>query len=145
MNKQDRVMQIFLAECKEILDAVEPELLYLEEHPEDKNIINELFRGVHTLKGNANSFGFTKLGGFVHYFEDLLDVYRKPDGVLTKDKVDLFLRAFDVVKNVFENEEFGIDEFPTNYHTLLDEIKIALSLKDDKVEESKTLREYSNS
>lgn len=139
MNKQDRVMQIFLAECKEIFDTVEPELLYLEEHPEDKNIINELFRGVHTLKGNANSFGFTKLGGFVHYFEDLLDVYRKPDSVLTKDKVDLFLRAFDVVRNVFENEEGGIDEFPANYHALLDEIKNALALKDNKAEEAKTL------
>lgn len=139
MSKQDRVMQIFLAECKEILDAVEPELLYLEEHPDDKNIINELFRGVHTLKGNANSFGFVKLGGFVHYFEDLLDLYRKPDGVLTKDRVDLFLRAFDIVKNVFENEELGIDEYPQNYHVILDEIKIALAVKDEASEAPKTL------
>lgn len=139
MNKQDRVMQIFLAECKEILDAVEPELLYLEEHPDDANIINELFRGVHTLKGNANSFGFTKLGGFVHYFEDLLDIYRKPQSVLTKERVDLFLRAFDIVKNVFENEELGVDEFPQNYHAILDEIKVALALKDEAIEAPKSL------
>lgn len=141
MNKHDRVMEIFLEECKEILAETAPKLLNLEDTPDDKNMINDIFRGIHTLKGNANSFGFTKLGGFVHYFEDLLSIYRKDDMYLAKKDVDLFIRAFDIVENVFANEEAGIEEYPENYYEILDEIKSALSIDLDIVEPTYALDE----
>ncbi len=129
MNKNDRVMEIFLDECKEILSEIAPKLLNLEETPNDKHIINDIFRGIHTLKGNANSFGFTKLGGFVHYFEDLLSIYRKEGMVLEKNEADLFIRAFDIVENVFAYEEAGRNEYPQNYDKILNEIKVALAIE----------------
>ena len=99
---RDRIIGIFIEESTEIIQQLETELMTLEESPWDKSILNEIFRGVHTLKGNANSFGFTKLGGFVHYFEDLLDFYRNPNNQLDKDTIQLVFDAYDVIKEVFE-------------------------------------------
>lgn len=134
MNKHDRVMQIFLNECKEILEEIAPKLLNLEDTPNDKNLINDIFRGIHTLKGNANSFGFVKLGEFVHHFEDLLSIYRKDESVLDSSEVDLFIRSFDIVGSVFEYEEDGVDGYPTNYYEILEEIKKALNIKENSKE-----------
>jgi len=129
MDKHDRVMRIFLDECKEILSETAPKLLHLEENPNDKEVVNDIFRAIHTLKGNANSFGFTKLGDFVHYFEDLLSVYRKEDAFLQESESDLFIRAFDIVENVFAFEEQDLEGYPQNYDLILNEIKEALQLE----------------
>ncbi len=130
MDKHDRVMEIFLNECKEILEEIAPKLLNLEDTPNDKILINDIFRGIHTLKGNANSFGFVKLGEFVHHFEDLLSIYRKEESVLDSSEVDLFIRSFDIVGSVFEYEEEGINGYPQNYYEILGEIKKALNIKE---------------
>ncbi len=136
MNKHDRVMEIFLNECKEILEEIAPKFLSLEETPNDKDLINDIFRGVHTLKGNANSFGFVKLGEFVHHFEDLLSLYRKEENVLQVGDADLFIRSFDIVGTVFHYEEAGLDGYPPNYYEILDEIKKALDFQEKGVERS---------
>lgn len=129
MNKHDRVMEIFLTECKEVLEEVGAKLLVLEEQPEEKGMINDIFRGIHTLKGNANSFGFTRLGEFVHYFEDLLTIHRKANELLSADEVDLLIRAFDVVEEVFVFEEEQSAGHPEHYHAILNEIKSALNIE----------------
>lgn len=134
MSKHDRVMEIFLNECKEILEEIAPKFLSLEETPDDKDLINDIFRGVHTLKGNANSFGFVKLGEFVHHFEDLLSLYRKEEHTLQASDVDLFIRSFDVVGEVFDYEEQGLEGYPLHYETILQEIKAALHYEETGAE-----------
>lgn len=127
-SKRDRIIGIFIEESTEIIQQLETELMILEDSPWDKSIINEIFRGVHTLKGNANSFGFTKLGGFVHYFEDLLDFYRNPNNQLDKDTIQLIFDAYDVIKEVFELEKDKVDEYPKEYENILKQIKAALNM-----------------
>ena len=129
---RDRVIQIFIEESTEVIEQLETELITLEESPWDKSIINEIFRGVHTLKGNANSFGFTKLGGFVHYFEDLLDYYREPNNQLTNEIMQLIFDAYDVIKDVFGFEKDGVDKYPDNYDSVLSEIKKFLEVDGDE-------------
>ena len=72
MNKE-QLKNIFIEEASEIIEKLDADIVDFESDTGNKELINELFRGVHTLKGNANAFGFTRLGGFVHHFEDLLD------------------------------------------------------------------------
>lgn len=60
-NARDRIIQIFIEESTEVIEQLESELISLEESPWDKSIINEIFRGVHTLKGNANSLDLLNL------------------------------------------------------------------------------------
>jgi len=130
-DKRDRVVAIFIEESTEIIQQLETELMSLEESMWDKSIINEIFRGVHTLKGNANSFGFTKLGGFVHYFEDLLDYYRDSNHQLNENIMDIIFNSYDIIKEVFEYEKEGIDKYPQEYEKVLQKIKQSLDVKDD--------------
>lgn len=125
---RDRIIGIFIEESTEIIQQLETELMTLDESPWDKSILNEIFRGVHTLKGNANSFGFTKLGGFVHYFEDLLDFYRNPNNQLDKNTIQLVFDAYDVIKEVFELEKNGVDKYPVQYVDILKQIKESLDI-----------------
>lgn len=127
-NTKDRIIGIFIEESTEIIQQLETELMILEESPWDKSIINEIFRGVHTLKGNANSFGFTKLGGFVHYFEDLLDFYRNPNNKLNKEVIQLIFDSYDIIKEVFELEKEKNDTHPKEYENVLKQIKEALNI-----------------
>ena len=122
MTNED-VRDIFIEEATDIIEKLNIDIINFEEYPEDKNLLNELFRGVHTLKGSANSFGFTRLGEFVHHFEDVLDHYRNSDDVVSKDGIDLFLDAVDVIKEVLWIEIEGSEGLPEKYTQTLDGIK----------------------
>ncbi|MDR3347096.1 MAG: Hpt domain-containing protein, partial [Helicobacteraceae bacterium] len=119
---KERLKEIFLEEANEIIEKLDSEILNFEETPTDKGILNELFRGVHTLKGSANSFGFTRLGKFVHKFEDVLDHFRSCDDEITRETIDLFLDSVDMVKAVMEYETEGKEGEPENYQKCLNAI-----------------------
>ncbi|GHV06734.1 chemotaxis protein CheA [Campylobacterota bacterium] len=129
---KEQLKNIFLEEANEIIEKLDIEILNFEESPTDKSILNELFRGVHTLKGSANSFGFTRLGKFVHKFEDVLDYYRSSDDEITRETIDLFLESVDMVKAVMGYETNGTEGEPENYQKCLDEIIAILEGKGSK-------------
>ena len=70
---REKLRQIFIEEANEIIEKMDVDILNYEESPSDKALLNEIFRGVHTLKGSANAFNFSRLGEFVHHFEDVLE------------------------------------------------------------------------
>jgi two-component system chemotaxis sensor kinase CheA len=119
----NRLKEIFIEEASEIIEKLDVDIVNLEERPDDKDLMNELFRGVHTLKGSANSFGFTRLGKFVHAFEDVLDYYRGSPASPDSEKIDIFLDAVDMIKEIFEIETGTEgDELPPNYDELLEKL-----------------------
>ena len=118
----NKLKEIFIEEANEIVEKLDVDIINFEENPEDKELLNELFRGVHTLKGSANSFGFTRLGEFVHHFEDALDFYRNSDEKVTSKIIDIFLNAVDLIKEVMFVEIDGIDGLPDGYEKSLLEI-----------------------
>jgi|SaaInlLV_10m_DNA_3_1039740.scaffolds.fasta_scaffold00451_6 two-component system chemotaxis sensor kinase CheA len=140
MDKRDQVLQIFLIESTEIIENLEIQIINLEEDKENKDLINDIFRGVHTLKGNSNSFGFTKLGGIVHYFEDLLDYYREPNNSIEEEVFQLIFDTYDIIKETFEIEKMKEDRFPSKYAEILKAIKDSL----DKTKEEKKNKEKEN-
>jgi len=138
-EKSDKLMNIFLIESSEIFENLEVQILDLEENIEDKDLINDIFRGVHTLKGNSNSFGFTNLGGIVHYFEDLLDMYREPNNNISEEIMQLILDAYDLMKEVFDLEKEKSDYLPDNYDEILNRIKSGISGEEEKQEEKQEI------
>ncbi|MEY4504535.1 MAG: hypothetical protein RL154_831 [Pseudomonadota bacterium] len=119
---KEKLKQIFIEEANEIIEKLDVDIIDFEQNPNDKNLINELFRGVHTLKGNANAFGFTRLGSFVHHLEDLLDHYRSSPEEISTPTVDLMLEAVDVIKEVKQYEVDGQDGVPDEYEPCLQKI-----------------------
>ena len=130
----NKLKEIFIEEASEIIEKLDIDIINFEEDPEDKELLNELFRGVHTLKGSANSFGFSRLGEFVHHFEDVLDYYRNSDDDVNTNSIDIFLNAVDIIKEVMNIEIDGIEELPDGYEKCLNDIKKILKKKDGIVE-----------
>lgn len=126
----NRLKNIFIEEASEIIEKLDIDIVNLEESPDDKDLLNELFRGVHTLKGSANSFGFTRLGKFVHAFEDVLDFYRNSNTPPDSSKIDIFLEAVDMIKDIFESETGEESSLPDGYDHLLEELHGILESKE---------------
>ena len=135
----NKLRDIFIEEANEIIEKLDVDIINFEEDPENKELLNELFRGVHTLKGSANSFGFGRLGEFVHHFEDALDYYRNNDAPITAEVIDLFLSAVDLIKEVMFVEVDGLEDLPAGYTECLDSIKKILENKGNKSSEDSSL------
>lgn len=88
----------FISEAVEQTEAIETLLLELEEQPDNRELLDSLFRCAHTVKGSAGIFGLSKVVDFTHHVETLLD--RMRDGVigLTPDISTLLLKCNDQIK-----------------------------------------------
>lgn len=129
MTKQEQVKAIFIEEAGEIIEKLDIDIIRFEENSSDFNLLNEIFRGVHTLKGNANAFGFTRLGEFVHHFEDVLDYYRSSKEEIEGQNLELFVASVDVIKEVMNCELDAIATLPQSYNSCLSRIKHLISAK----------------
>ncbi|WP_031388190.1 chemotaxis protein CheA [Desulfonatronum thiodismutans] len=88
----------FLEEAQEIVTNLNQSLLELERTPEGKDeLINDIFRYMHNLKGNSGLLGFTELNALAHEAESLLGQVRKGEIDLERDLIDLLLAATDQV------------------------------------------------
>lgn len=129
MTKQEQVKAIFIEEAGEIIEKLDVDILRFEENSGDFDLLNEIFRGVHTLKGNANAFGFTRLGEFVHHFEDVLDHYRSTKEDVETHHLELFVGSVDVIKEVMVCELDALPDLPEDYPVCLEKIKNLIASK----------------
>ncbi len=96
-------LEDFLAEVTEILEQLDQDLVELEEHPEDLELLNKIFRAAHTMKGTSSFMGFEKMTTVTHRMEDILNLLRKGEAKLTPEVMDVVLEAVDVVKEIVDN------------------------------------------
>ena len=146
---KEKLKQIFIEEATEIIEKMDIDILNFEESPSDKGLLNEIFRGVHTLKGSANAFNFSRLGEFVHHFEDVLDFFRSSDIVPNSTHVDTFLEGVTVIKETLEYEVDEKSGKPDSYEECLRKIQeILLHVEPTKEETTLTCKdlaeEFSN-
>ncbi len=85
----------FRVEADELLDQVEQGLLDLGHRLDDMDVVNAVFRGLHTLKGSGAMFGFDALAGFTHHCESAFDQVRKGTVPATEEMVAVILSAGD--------------------------------------------------
>lgn len=129
MTKQEQVKAIFIEEAGEIIEKLDVDIIRFEEDSTNFNLLNEIFRGVHTLKGNANAFGFTRLGEFVHHFEDVLDYYRNTKEEIEIFHLELIVNSVDVIKEVMVCELDVLPDLPSDYAGCLEGIKTLIASK----------------
>ena len=91
MNLEEAI-QTLAQECAELLDAMENALLRLEHVPTDPDLINEVFRAAHTIKGSAGLFGLPLIVTFTHRVESVLDRVRDKSRAMDANLVTLLLR-----------------------------------------------------
>ena len=98
----DEITEIFLEESLEGLDTMETGLLGLEAGEADAEIMNDIFRAAHSIKGGAGTFGFMDVSEFTHGVETLLDEMRAGDRDVTADAVQLLLRSVDRLRAMMD-------------------------------------------
>lgn len=86
---------VFLTEAAELLEQIEIGLLDLTHRLDDKDQIDAVFRGLHTLKGSGAMFGFDALAAFTHHCETAFDRVRKGDVPASQELVAAVLAAQD--------------------------------------------------
>ena len=87
------IFESYLVESKEILDHLSQDLVALEKSPSDSELLNNIFRGVHTLKGTSSFLGFSQIAELTHASEDLLNKLRKGELKADKKTIDVLIEA----------------------------------------------------
>jgi len=97
-SDMEMLHQAFFEEAAELIAQMEHTFLTLETTPDDQELLNTIFRCVHSIKGAAGMFGFTEVSQFAHGFENVLDRLRHRHIAATSALIDLLLRASDILK-----------------------------------------------
>lgn len=98
---------IFAEEAKEHLEEWEAALLNLEQNPGDTELIHQMFRAVHTLKGSAGFIGFEKLQRLTHSIESALQDVRDRTTPLAPETVDVLFQGLDLASRMVESFTSG--------------------------------------
>lgn len=97
----DDLRQDFLTEASELLSDVDNKLVELEKRPDDKALLNTIFRGFHTIKGGAGFLNVDPMVSLCHRTENLFDKLRNGELTLTPEIMDVILDATGVVRDMF--------------------------------------------
>ncbi|WP_457571854.1 chemotaxis protein CheW [Desulfovulcanus sp.] len=119
----DNLLAEFINETRDLIQDASQDFLQIEENPEDKDLINSLFRVMHTIKGSSGLFDIAPLTELVHEAENILDQARDGEIILTPEIIDIFLDILDQI-NVW------LDELETSEHLGEDAADLAQELKD---------------
>lgn len=99
-NLAEDMLAAFLDECGERTDSLSERLLRLEQNADDRELVNEIFRDLHTLKGSSAFAGLTKMNRVAHKAEDLIGALREGRRQVDKPLVDLLLEALDALRAI---------------------------------------------
>ncbi|MDO8208093.1 MAG: chemotaxis protein CheA [Gallionella sp.] len=97
----EELLSDFLLEAGEMLSDVDSKLMELEKRPNDSNLLNEVFRGFHTIKGGAGFLNATELVTLCHLTENLFDKLRNRELTLSAELMDVIFAATAEVKQMF--------------------------------------------
>ena len=110
---------------RELLAALEAGLLELERHPDDAELIGQVFRALHTIKGSGAMFGFDRIASFTHDIETVFDLVRDGELQVSQELITLTLKARDQIQ-VLINAAAG--ETPADESQLADLTEAFLAL-----------------
>ena len=96
--EDQELLEGFLTETAELLEKLDDDLVALEKAPSDTELMNGIFRSIHTVKGASSFLGFELLVKVTHKTEDVLNRMRRGELEVTPEVMDVILEAVDLVK-----------------------------------------------
>ncbi len=111
-EQQQRIMGYFIEEAKDHLNTIEQGLLNLQVTIEDPELVNEVFRAAHSVKGGAAMLGLTSIQQTSHRLEDSFKILKECSVKVDQQLESLFLRIFDTLQGLLEqlSGPFGLTE-----------------------------------
>ena len=118
----EAILQTFMAECDEHFAKMEEALVALEANPDNDKLLEAIFRGAHTLKGNSASLGYPKVADFAHVFEEMLQRFRNRTLPVTQERITLLLRSLDAMRQMVPEAIAGGDDLQPRHFELLNQL-----------------------
>ncbi|BDC54872.1 chemotaxis protein CheA [Bacillus altitudinis] len=111
MNTLDvnQYLDIFLDESREHLQTCNEKLLELEKNPTDLQLVNDIFRAAHTLKGMSATMGFDDMAQLTHHLENMFDAIRNEQMIVTPESMDTMFEALDHLEAMVQSIAEGGD------------------------------------
>ncbi len=109
-------LPMFLAEAREHLQELNLAVVRIEEQPDDRETVDEIFRIAHSFKGMSATMGFAGTAALTHRMEDVFELLRQRSGGLERQTIDVLLECLDVIESTVErieaSGEEGLDPAP---------------------------------
>lgn len=109
MMEIDQYLSLFIEEAREHLQNCNNHLLELERNPGDIELIQEIFRSAHTIKGMSATMGFEDMANLTHQMESVLDALRNEEITYSVDILDLLFEAMDYLETMLDSIVTGGD------------------------------------
>jgi two-component system, chemotaxis family, sensor kinase CheA len=93
LSQDDGLVKEFLVESEELLQKMDQDMVALESSPQDGELLNRIFRAIHTIKGTSGFLGFDPVVQLSHRAEDVLNALRRGQVKLTRRMMDALLSA----------------------------------------------------
>jgi two-component system, chemotaxis family, sensor kinase CheA len=118
----DNFKKKFIEEATDLIEGLEKALLLLEQNPEDVGIIQQVFRVMHTLKGNSSMFGFELIDRYTHNLETVYDLIRTHKLKVTRAVLDITFASVDHLKLLLDETNYGNPDFITTHNSLISRV-----------------------
>src|SRR6202142_2429940 len=119
----------FLVESHENLSRLDQDLVALEKHPQDADLLGSIFRTIHTIKGACGFLAFSTLEGISHQAENLLSQLRDGKRELNPNLVSLILETVDATRKVLASIEADGKEGSLTFEDLTKRLRVAAELE----------------
>jgi two-component system chemotaxis sensor kinase CheA len=93
---------VFAVEAREHIQSLNENLLQFEQTPADRELVAEMFRAAHSLKGMAGTMGYTQLADFTHHMENLLDSLRNEEIAPSQELINTLFDSVDMLELILE-------------------------------------------
>ena len=123
------IFDSFLVETREILEKLDLNLVELENRPDDNELLNDIFRSFHTIKGTSGFLGLGKLQALTHHGEDILNKLRKGEAQVNEEIMDAVLHGYDATNELLDvieenkNEEYDTSEVTAELEAVIAHIE----------------------
>ncbi len=135
MIEDDETLQMYIEESLEHLSDIESDLLAIEEGGKDIDIdlVNNVFRAAHSIKGGAGFMGLTTIKDLGHSLENVLDLIRNMELVPDSDVISVLLKGFDKLENLMNNIATSNEEDVSEHLTALKNITEQPAVEEQEV------------
>ncbi len=138
--EDDETLRMYVEESKDHLVDIENDLLLIEEAGEniDEDLVNNVFRAAHSIKGGAGFMGLSKIKELAHKIENVLGMVRSREIVPNPDMISILLKAFDTLREMVHDVEHSNEMDISEHVTVLVGLTTA-SLPEDQKESLSTM------
>jgi len=118
----DNFKKKFIEEATDLIENLEKSLLALEQNPNDSGLIQQVFRVMHTLKGNSSMFGFDLIDTYTHDLETVYDLIRSKKLSVNRDVLDVTFASVDHLKLLLDETNYSDPDFITLHNSLISRV-----------------------